>query len=366
MADKLIRTSAALLLTAMLLAACGRSGGPASASQAEPDGQGGDSPFWRGMTISCHRSGPGEWDGPMMQPTLDHLMGLGVNAISIHPYARIGNDGSVGSRRGVVESATVMPVQWANARGMTTFVKPHLAYWGSQFSWRGKITFDNEQDWQRFFEQYTTFIVHQAELAERADADLFAVGTELHLTLHREADWRRVIAAIRAVYHGKLTYAANWDEKQAVPFWDEMDFIGVQFYYPLSQAMPPSDDDLRRGLGERVAQLSAFAKEQGKPIVLTELGYAQSEEAAMHPWSDRVVGDPQRGAELKLRCMRLSLEAIEKDPSIKGVFLWKWFPSDRDHSNEFVLQYDAMRQVLREAWAANAPTEPQASAVARR
>ncbi|MEM6855474.1 MAG: hypothetical protein AAF593_13800 [Planctomycetota bacterium] len=304
----------------------------------------------RGIVVSCYRWGPGEWDGPGMEPLLDELKTLGVTGMQIHPYARISNDGRVGYRPGPVTPATLKPIRWANERGMTTFLKPHLAYWGSVFSWRGTITFDDEAEWQTFFREYESFIVHQAELAEQADADVFAVGTELHKTLHREADWRRVIAAVRAVYSGKLTYAANWDEKGDVPFWDALDLVGVQFYYPLSEAMPPSDNDLRAGWQKRLGELQAFSAEHDKPILLAELGYAESEEAALHPWSDRMVGDRDAAAALKLRCMRIALEQIEADPVIAGVFLWKWFPGDRDHRDEFVLQYDAMRDVIRGAW----------------
>ena len=60
--------------------------------------------------------------------------------------------------------------------------------------------------------------------------------------------------------------------------------------------------------------------------------------------------DRDAAAALKLRCMRIALEQIEADPVIEGVFLWKWFPGDRDHRDEFVLQYDAMRDVIRGAW----------------
>ncbi|MEO1237818.1 MAG: hypothetical protein AAFX76_13610 [Planctomycetota bacterium] len=308
----------------------------------------------RGVVVSCYRWGPGEWDNPAtMPPLLDELKALGVTAIQVHPYARIGRDGTVGYRPGPVRPATLRPLEWAKERGLSTFLKPHLAYWGSGFAWRGVITFDTEAQWDRFFRGYTEFIVDQARLAERADADVFAVGTELHQTLHREADWRRVVAAVREVYGGSLTYAANWDEHPDVPFWDALDLVGVQAYYPVTEALPPTDADLRAGWADIAGRLRALSAKHGKPVLLTELGYAQSEEAALQPWSDARIGDPATGAELKLRCMRIALETLAapgNQTHIAGVFLWKWFPGDRDHADEFVLQYDAMRSVIRDAW----------------
>ena len=45
----------------------------------------------------------------------------------------------------------------------------------------------------------------------------------------------------RAVYKGKLTYAANWDgEFEEVAFWDALDVIGVQAYFPLTEERVPS------------------------------------------------------------------------------------------------------------------------------
>jgi len=341
-----MRTYSALVIVSLLLAACGHgAGAPQQGSADEEPGV-----FWQGVTISCYRNGPGEWDGPEMQPTLDHLVTLGVDAVAIHPYAQIRNDGAVRYNPGRAASATLRPIAWANERGMTSFLKPHLAYWGSGFAWRGVIQFEQAAQWDRFFEQYTLFIVDQARLAEQAGADLFAVGTELHKTLGHEAQWRAVIAAVKAVYHGKLTYAANWDEVDDVPFWDALDYVGVQFYYPLVKGLSPGDEALRAGMRRRLDELAAAAKRYGKPVVLTELGYAQSEAAASKPWSDQLVGDSEAAAELKLRCMRIALETLREEPSVVGVFLWKWFPGKRNHADEFVLQYDAMRQVIRGAW----------------
>ena len=39
--------------------------------------------------------------------------------------------------------------------------------------------------------------------------------------------WRRIIAAVRAVYHGRISYGANWTDFEKVPFWDAVDEIGV-------------------------------------------------------------------------------------------------------------------------------------------
>ena len=53
------------------------------------------SPFIRGITVSCRGNGRGEWNSPAMGKTIAQLKTLGATSFSIHPYARINNDGSL-------------------------------------------------------------------------------------------------------------------------------------------------------------------------------------------------------------------------------------------------------------------------------
>ena len=63
------------------------------------------------------------------------------------------------------------------------------------------------------------------------------MGTELdRLTGHQE-EWRRIIAEVREVTAARLTFASNWTHFENVPFWDALDAVGVQAYFPLSEEM---------------------------------------------------------------------------------------------------------------------------------
>ena len=175
-----------------------------------------------GMTVSTPR-GSAEWGKDAIVGTITELKQLGVNWISIHPYARIGRDGSVSWRRGEGDDTATAPtwlrrpIEEAHRQGLKIFIKPHLGHWGS-FSWRGEIAFDTEAEWQRFFDGYRQWITAIATFSH--DADAFAVGTELDKTVGHEADWREVIRAVREEYGGPLTYAANWTDYERIPFWD--------------------------------------------------------------------------------------------------------------------------------------------------
>jgi hypothetical protein len=83
-------------------------------------------------------------------------------------------------------------------------------------------------------------------IAVEKNVEALCVGTEFKVgAVRREAFWRGLIARIRQKYHGKLTYAANWDEFPNMPFWDALDFVGINAYMPLSDAVTPSVSDLK-------------------------------------------------------------------------------------------------------------------------
>lgn len=321
-------------------------------------------PAVRGMTIGCFRWGPGEWDGPHMASTLDELSALGVGWIALPPYASVFADGRIDRSVGT-DSSVLEPIRLAKERGIKTFLKPHLGYWRSRvFSWRGEVEFADAASLDRFFDQYTRWIVHQAGLAERAGADLFCVGLEYAKLEHEERRWREVIAAVRNVYSGPITYAANWDRIDEIPFWDALDVVGVQAYFPLVPEgnRNPTDAELRAGWQQVLGTLRGLKERTGKPLLLTELGYPRSTNAAVQPWQAgdepwrldpdpaRVPGDNATGAELKARCLAIALEAVSSEPQLAGAFLWKWFPTPRRLDTEFHLQNPPMIEVIEEAW----------------
>ncbi|MEM7349724.1 MAG: hypothetical protein AAF657_02885, partial [Acidobacteriota bacterium] len=226
--------------------------------------------FLRGMTVSCPGYGR-IWGSRSMASSLQELAGLGVEWVSIHPYAGVRRDGTVrftpAAQTGYLERGVAL----AGEANLRLFWKPHLAYWGS-FGWRGDIDFgDNEAAWRRFFDGYREFIVDQARFAEVSGIPLFSVGLEYEQTTDREAEWRRIIAEIRRVYSGQITYSANWDRLDAVPFWDAVDLISVQAYFPLSHETDPTDEAIRRGWDAPLDRLRRLSQRHDKPVLFAEI-----------------------------------------------------------------------------------------------
>ncbi len=303
----------------------------------------------RGMTISCPGWGR-VWGSDAMVETMRKLKSLGVNWITIHPYAEIRKDGSVdGDPDGMNSELSWLkhPIEEAHRLGLKIMIKPHLAYWGSGFSWRGEITFETEKEWNRFFSTYEGWITWLAEIC--GDADAFVVGTELDQTAGFEDDWRRIIKSVRSKTGAPLTYSAGWDSYEKIGFWDALDVIGIQSYFPLvDHERLPTAQELETSWGRLVERLNAYAKRYNRKIVLGELGYNRSSAAARRPWEYRQGGDDAE--EIQRRCLTVALRAIERSDTIVGAFLWKWFPGETTRGN-FLKSSPAMREVIRTHWA---------------
>ena len=136
----------------------------------------------------------------------------------------------------------------AASAGLRVAMKPHID--SRDGVWRANIgtAFVSEEEWADFFSNYTAFVCHFARLAAAAPQPAvgFNVGTELDGTHGREAEWRTVIAAVREALPGAaLWLGPNWEWQgspgwELVPFWDALDFIGVDMYAPLSSHDDPT------------------------------------------------------------------------------------------------------------------------------
>lgn len=251
------------------------------------------------------------------------------------PHVRLVTSGRVfwGERDEGLEVTTRL----ARERGIRTLLKPHV--WLRERSggeWRGEIEMRSEEDWRAWFASYRDFALHYARLAERLGMPAYAIGTELHATVReRPDDWRRIIREVREVYSGDLTYAANWyGEIEDVTFWDALDYVGVQAYFPLSEEPMPTIEELVAGWQPHVARLEALHRKTGKPILFTELGYVSREGATIDPWTwpDRRHGHPapratEAGLELQARAYEAFFRALWDRPWFAGVYVWKWHPT---------------------------------------
>jgi hypothetical protein len=304
----------------------------------------------KGMNISCQTWGY-EWATPEMKQSLLELKELGVNSFTFHPYARILNNGRIKYSNSPEQEHISVPLKWAKELNMKVMLKPHLAYWGSKFSWRGDINFKTNTEWKAFFKDYKDWILVQAQIAEKYNVDIFCIGVEYVHSIKYEKEWREIISEIRKVYYGKLTYGANWDTYSKVGFWDVLDFIGIQAYFPIVDDINPTELEIRTGWDKILNELKNFSNQKNKKILFTELGYNKSEYAGKEPWSSHE-SNSNDALITQQRCLSIALVKTEESPIIAGVFLWKWFPEIkkfREREN-FNLQTPENKEIIAKFW----------------
>ena len=223
--------------------------------------------------------------------------------------------------------------------------KPHV--WVAGASWPGEIAMKSEEDWAAWWRGYRRYVLHHALLARWARADLFCAGVELSKTIGREAEWRDLIASVRLFFPGPVTYASNWyGDLENVRFWDRLDFIGVDAYFPLAARPGAGREEREKGARQIVDRLAAASRKWGKPVLLTEIGFAAKREAWMEP---HVEGGPY-SEEDQAAAYDALFKALGRPPWLAGTFLWKVFTapgSDSDHESDFRFQGRKAEGVVR-------------------
>ena len=308
----------------------------------------------RGMTLDARSAPP--------DAVLDDLQNLGVSHLAVIPYAFLRGD-SLRFNPNVrwfseSESGAIELSGRLADRGIELVIKPQV--WLGRSGFPGDLDFDSVADWERFEHQYREYILHHARVATRAGSTWFVLGTELaRSAIERPDFWRGLAREVRTVFPGRLTYAANWwGEVDSLGFWDAFDAIGVQAYYPLSEARSPGTRELDDGWRPHRRRLAALSRRWNRPVVFTELGYRSTADAAIEPWawtsrSDSVGLD----ADLQADLFRAFFDGPWTEPWLQGVFVWKWYGGpERDHwPRDFTPQGKPAQFVIREGFQAASP-----------
>lgn len=208
-------------------------------------------------------------------------------------------------------------------------MKPQIWVWRGEFT--GDINMNTEEDWKYLENSYSMYILDYAKLAQDTNVDIFCIGTELKNFIDkRPIYWMRLISEIKKVYKGKLTYAANWNEYNKTPFWKELDYIGVDGYFPVSNLKTPTVEDCKNGLKDWKIEMKGIYDKFKKPVLFTEFGYRSTDFTGKEPWrSDREMTVVNLTAQNN--ATQAFLETFWNEDWVAGGFIWKWF-----HDNESV------------------------------
>lgn len=215
---------------------------------------------------------------------------------------------------------------FARAAGLRILIKPHV--WVKGQGWPGDFTLDTESDWQIWEEQYGKYILSYAALCEDLDADMFCIGVEYKLAVRqRPLYWKKLIVEVRKLYKGPITYAANWDDYPEVSFWKELDYIGIDAYFPLSEQDTPDVEELVEAWQKPLVEIDTYRRIVKRPVLFTEYGYRSIDKTAWKQWE--LKDDWTYKGEGNLKAQKNAYEAIYRifwDKNwFAGGFIWKWY-----------------------------------------
>lgn len=255
---------------------------------------------------------------------------------------------------GETVAGTRQYIRMLKSQGIRVMVKPQIWIWRGTFT--GTLAMNSEAEWKQLEAGYRDFILRYAQLAEEERVEILCIGTELErFVKERPLFWNDLIAEVREVYGGKLTYAANWDEYSRVPFWNFLDYIGVDAYFPLSEARTPEVEALQTAWQPWKNQLEALSEATGKKIMFTEYGYRSKDFNAVRPWEAE-----RDSVGVNLQAQANAQEAILREfwPEewFAGGFVWKWFihfdEAGGSDDNRFTPQNKPAQEILRKYYKA--------------
>jgi len=138
-------------------------------------------------------------------------------------------------------------------------------------------------------------------------------GDTLQIQYH-DSSWTSQIEIIR-------------EEYDKVTFWDALDYIGIQAYFPLVENRNPTVEQLSAGWNRHLPTIRAVREKFGKKVLFTEMGYKSTEDSAIEPWEwiRRGQSNEERGYSLETQanCYQAFFDTIWDADWFAGAHIWQ-------------------------------------------
>ena len=339
------RAAPSFIASQVLLVGCAFGCGQSARVQLEPM-------HFRGVALAhVHRRGKGYGSG-VSNRLLKRLRARGMNLIQLNPF---GYQASQQERSISFADPTLTErdlrkeIRAVHALGLKVMLAPHL--WLGQEEtphfWRSHLKYTDPHEAAEWFDAYGRFLLHYARIARDERVAVFAVGVELEqLTRHTDR-FRALIRQVRALgYRGLLTYECEaWNVKN-IKFWNDLDFIGLNFYYSFDREVREADgpefQKLTEFLSQKLEEHYDFGARIGRPVVLTEFGYpghhlATSKTSA---WPSTMRKQDDEAQRTGFSAMRA---AFRKAGKPHGIIFWKYVTTldsyeKKNHATDFILE----------------------------
>jgi hypothetical protein len=253
---------------------------------------------------------------------------------------------------GEQSNGTAFMLKQAKKEGLKVMLKPHV--WVMGEGWCGQFDLKTEDEWLQWEKDYARYILTFAKIAKEHKVEMLCIGTEYKIAATKRAlFWRVLIKNIRKIYSGKITYASNWDNYENITFWKELDYIGIDAYFPLSPAKKPDIRALNIKWEETTEKLKAFSEKKKRSIIFTEYGYKSTFFSAWNQWEIEGVKPTEK---VNIEAQENAYETLFKnvwDKSwFKGGFLWKWYANDEIsggiNNSDYTPQHKPVEKIIKQ------------------
>jgi hypothetical protein len=284
---------------------------------------------WQQKGVSFYPHSPNDFASDGFRANVNHFKSLGMDTVTliVQLYQTNLTSTDIGAGGNTPTDASIVSaIQYAHSQGLKVMLKVHLDSYDGQ--WRARINPSNRTTW---YANYLNQLTHYGQIAQANNAEFYCLGTELidMSSSVRNADntpqWQNMIAHVRQIYHGQLTYDANWGSDQMygearfIQFWPQLDFIGVSAYYPLQGDGSVAQNE-NGWSGWESFELQSLHDTWNKPIVFTEIGYRSNSGAHAAPYDSWSGGtyDPQG----QVNAYQALFDYWNSRPYMQGVDMW--------------------------------------------
>lgn len=220
-------------------------------------------------------------------------------------------------------------IREAHSRNITVWLKPLIddGRLGAG-KWRGAITPGNDlsdlEALDAWYASYTQLMLKYATIAQEERALGLVIGTEmasLDKPMPKYTDrWNELIAQVRSVYDGNISYAKNWSPVELPGFVDSLDVLMIDAFFDL-QSLPDdaTEDQIYDAWNTHWANVFVQYQYLDIPIMFAEVGIVPRVAAYRTPWNGNN-GNPV-DFEAQARYYRATCR-FSQDMGIDGLYWW--------------------------------------------
>lgn len=209
-------------------------------------------------------------DKDLVKKALKFVLEEGANLVILDWAVNFNDDGTI-----VEYEKSLHPywedIEWliqkAKSLGLYVMLKPHTTLSNSPENRNYDNTTVDENHFSptKFFNDYKEYLLNLCNFASKNKVDFLCIGTEKsHIDWQPELrdDWIDIINMVRKNFSGEITYDAlfnrwsrNVKDIEEVIFLDQLDFIGISLYVPITTNDDADVETIKRGWREDLGEI---------------------------------------------------------------------------------------------------------------